>query len=239
MRKAFLVLILGAAGASAATISFTKLPSNTDYGTYNGFAAATVDDGPAFLICDDYLHTTYFPSGLLNYNMSTLAGTNPLEYARFASPSNWEESLNQYEQAALLLDGLLNIPSGVMPDLTADYQYALWHLFTPLSVSLEHKNTAQLLFDETFKKVRETDSDNLNIYSRLLIYTPTGLSISNQEFLAMTAVPMTWSNSGPPNYAPIPEPAPWVLMSIGTGLLVLSSVPRRLRALARVRSEKS
>src|SRR5688572_1503875 len=109
MRKVLLLLISSAAGAFGASISFTALPLNTAYRTYNGFAQATVDGVPAqLLVCDDYDHTTYVPSGPFTYNVSTLAGTSPLQYARFADPLAWEDSIALYKQAALLVDGMLH-----------------------------------------------------------------------------------------------------------------------------------
>ena len=234
MRKVLLVLLLGAAGGSATTISFTGLPLNSAYGTYNGFALATVDGVPGhLLVCDDYNHTTYVPSGPLIYTVSTLAGSNPLQYARFADPLAWEESIARYQQAALLVDGMSHVSP--LLNLAADYQYALWRLFTP-SVTLPFTSTAQTLLNESANALANASANNLDIYSRLLIYTPTAPFASNQEFLALSPVPLAPPPTPPSQ--PVPEPSAWVLMSIGTGLLVLGSAPRRVRALIRQRSTK-
>lgn len=230
VRKVLLVLLLGATGAFATTISFSLLPLNTAYGTYNGFATASVDGVPGqLLVCDDYDHTTYVPSGPLTYTLSTLVGSDPLEHARFADPYARDQSIARYQHAALLVDGMLN--SSPLLNLTADYQYALWHLFTP-TVALPPTSTAQTLLSETALDVTNVSTRNLDIYSRLLIFTPTAEFGSNQEFLAMSLVPLT-----PSSQHAVPEPSAWVLMSIGAGLLGLASAPRRLRAWVRGRRQ--
>jgi len=40
-------------------------------------------------------------------------------------------TIEKYKEAAMLLDGLRQTGHGSLLDLTADYQYALWMLFTP------------------------------------------------------------------------------------------------------------
>ena len=140
------LLILGfvsALAAAGSTIQFTGLPINTEFGTFNGFALATVDGSPdQLLICDDFNHTTYVPSGPLMYDASTLGAADPLQYVRFPGG----QAMALYEQAALLLDGLQHTGNGQLLDLTADYQYALWHLFTP-SVALPTATARTLLQD--------------------------------------------------------------------------------------------
>src|ERR1700710_397948 len=80
--------------ASLVPLRFDTLPTNTNDGTYNGFVGVTTDGSTSLsLICDDFLSTTYVPSGPTPFNLSTLGGI--LSDTRFGSA-------RLYEQASLL-----------------------------------------------------------------------------------------------------------------------------------------
>ncbi len=210
MKKLLTLLLLAATGGLANTIvSFTGLPPNTDFGTFNGFAQGTVNGvANQLLVCDDFNHETYVPSENLVFSLSLLTGANPLEYARFAMPGDLAGSIFKYEEAALLVEGLKTTPSQ-----TADYQYALWHLFTP-SVPLPDV-TSQRLLDQVALQVQSGSPANEAVYAHLRIYTPVGGYASNQEFLTLT------SN---------PEPETLVLVAIGVLAIVASrGLKRRQR----------
>ena len=67
------------------------------------------------LVCDDWSHTTYVPSGSLNHNVSVL---DTLQYARFVTPGGPSDvEINNYRAAAILVQGLIDHPLQV-----ADYQ---------------------------------------------------------------------------------------------------------------------
>lgn len=221
-------LFLAVSGGFANTIQFTGLPVNTQYGTYNGYAIATIDGAPLqSLICDDFDHTTYVPSGNMAYSLSTLTGADPLQYARFIDPNYPDSTVAKYEEAALLLDGLRQTGPGFLLDLTADYQYALWHLFTP-GAALPNA-TAQTLLNDAAASVQAGAVANQAIYSELRIYTPTAAYASNQEFLQMAANPTPGSPNG--NFSDSlasPEAAPGVLVGIGIAAIALSLGTRRL-----------
>jgi hypothetical protein len=207
------------------TVQFTGLPINTQFGTFNGLAVATVDGLPdQLLICDDFNHTTYVPSGPLSYESSTLSGPGPLQYVRFAGQGE-EQAMALYEQAALLLDGLQHTGSGQLLDLTADYQYALWHLFTP-SVPLPSA-TAYTLLQDTAAAVEQGDPRNLEVYSRLRILTPDEPFATNQEFLQLLDSPPPIV--GPALAAPVPEPSPVILIGAGLAFLAVALGGRRRR----------
>src|SRR5690242_3433048 len=129
------VLLLAAASFAAATeITFDTLPKTNQNGTYNGFVGGTMN-GLRFddLICDDFIPTTYVPSGPWQYEISFLTGPDALEFARFGSDATAKV---KYQQAALLLlgDGTQNLPGLANVDSAYDitsYQYALWRIFTP------------------------------------------------------------------------------------------------------------
>ncbi|MBZ5618831.1 MAG: hypothetical protein LAQ69_08935 [Acidobacteriia bacterium] len=227
-----LLLFLIASAGFANTIRVTGLPANTQYGTYNGFAFATIDGAPAQLICDDFNHDTFVPSGNMTYNLSTLTGPNPLQYARFVDPNQWDSSIVRYEEAAVLLIGLRQTGPGYLLDLTADYQYALWMLFTP-GVTPPNA-TAQTLLNDAAASVQHSRSSNQPLYSALRIYTPTAAFASNQEFLNF-AYPQLEDTLA------TPEPSPMILIAIGIAAMTLSGGSRRLRQLrdAKVRSDST
>jgi hypothetical protein len=204
--KLLTIFFLGLTAGFASAIQFTTLPSNTEYGTYNGFVPAFVDGSPNhLLVCDDYEHTTYVPSGPLQYNVSTV---DSLAYARFTNQSFAVEQAG-YEQATLLADGLAHSGTSQSPDLTADYQYALWRLFTPGVVLTARQ---QSLFDMAAADVKTNPNSYADLYSRLRIYTPTQQFASNQEFLEL---------------ADAPEPSAGVLLAIGGAFILVSCAARR------------
>lgn len=191
----------------ASIIQFVSLPSNTEHGTYNGFLSAVIDGQQWNLVCDDYGHTTNVPSGSLTYHESDLLAFSPLQYARFVTPGGptlYDISL--YRQAALLVEGMLDTGPSHSPDLTADYQYALWHLFDP-SVPL-WRTVQQDLLTHTASEVQNNSAAHANLYAALRIYTPSGQYVGNQEFLGLQSVP---------------EPGSLLLAGLAIGLLFLGS----------------
>jgi hypothetical protein len=226
--KLFVIsLFMTVSAGFADTIQFTGLPANTQYGTYNGYATATIDGIPSeLLICDDFDHTTYVPSGPLDYSVSTLTGADPLQFARFADPSQFDSSVAKYEEAAILLNGLRQTGPSLLLDLTADYQYALWMLFTPSVAS--PNATAQTLLNDAASSVQQGGPSNEALYSELRIFTPDAGYSSNQEFLQMAA-DLTLPPPDLQESAATPEPAPAVLIGIGIVVIGLSVGARRLR----------
>jgi hypothetical protein len=211
--KFALILSLTLPPAFAGTILFTALPGNVEYGTYNGFAEATVDGIPGqLLVCDDYFHTTYVPSPAMLFIESTLIGPSPLENARFIDPADPGQSLFRYRQAAWLVDGLSRTGFSGLPDRTADYQYALWQLFTP-SLLLPSPGAADLL-DESVWAVEHGYTDPIT-EQRLRIYTPAPPFQSNQEFLGLARPVET------------PESQPALAVLVGFATIVIFSRMRR------------
>jgi hypothetical protein len=169
------------AAAPAATIRFTGVPSNNDNGTLNGFSSAAIDGIPVQnLVCDDYGHTTYIPSGPFDFVVSNL---DNLSLARFAEPSGLPAgvALINYQAAAILLDGMTRNPA-----LTADYQYAIWDLFTPTAPAY---HTSGTLVANALAAAGGPAALYASVYARLVIYTPDFMAASNQEFIGLGAVP--------------------------------------------------
>ena len=201
MRLVVCVLVLLSASAGQASeIYFTRLPANFENGTYNGFVSGTID-GVLFnnLICNDYDEKTYVPSGPIVFHLSVL---DTLTYARFVDLAGEPTStdVQRYQEAALLLEGMQGHPT-----LTADYQYAIWRLFTP-AVSVY--KSSELLLDNVRNVVEHSEpATYADVYNRLRIYTPDAGYESNQEFLGL---------------APVPEPGSFWLLAAGIGLATLS-----------------
>jgi len=220
MKCVFALSALLASAALGDTVQFQSLPINTQYGTYNGFVVATVNGVDIRMVCDDYDHTTYVPSGPLGFQLSMLTGPEPLQYARFVNPVDWDRSVSEYRQAAYLVSGMAQQTPGSPKDVTADYQYALWSLFTP-STPLP-SSTAKILLDQSAAAVSGGQIDPL-LYSRLRIYTPVQPYQGNQEFLAL-ADPLASGGQQ------VPEPSTPILFACGAALIALSGLlHRRLR----------
>jgi hypothetical protein len=215
--------------AGAATIQFSTLPDNTTYGTYNGFAIATVDGVTQLLVCDDYGHTTYMPSPAMAFLLSTLTGADPLEYARFLNPNEEDLAVFRYRQAAWLVDGMSRTGRGSELNLTADYQHAIWHLFTPTAPL--PSQTAQTLLDDAAAAVQNGFTDPA-VEERLRIYTPQYPYVSNQEFLGLAPPSLLVAGDDPDPAGEVmatPEPAAITTVAIGVGLIILMALSRRWR----------
>ena len=152
--------------------------------------------------------------------MSSLAAPDSLDHVRFK-----DDAIDCYKQAALLIDRLDDNHSGLL-DLTADIQYALWHLFTPSSPLTV---TAQTLLAETASRISSLNPADVDIYQRLEIYTPESTFALNQEFLRL-APHRTPSVVLPANPAAAPEPGPGALMFAGVLVMIGPLLLRRLSA---------
>jgi len=213
----FAFCLIASQGFAGTIISIDQLPANTEHGTYNGFVTATVNGVPGIqLICDDYYHSTVVPSGDLVYHESELVAFSPLQNVRFVTAGGpTSHDLALYMQAALIIEGITNTGPSHTPDLTADYQYALWHLFDS-SVSL-WRPAQQDILNQTAWQVQNNSSNYTDLYARLRIYTPTAAYGSNQEFLGLDAPIQS------------PEPASGALLGIAVGLFSLLAYRRRPR----------
>jgi hypothetical protein len=209
MRKTllFLAAITAALPIWSANIYFDTLPSTQMYGTYNGPVGGSIDNARFDnLVCDDYYHTTYVASGPWEFDISTLP---TLTYARFGVGA-----IDQYRQAAILLAGDGNTLEGLLHTTgsaaIADYQYALWNLFSP-SAPLPG-NSASIL--ATVQGENLGDAAFSQIYSGLRVWTPRAGAASNQEFLQVAAVP---------------EPGTITMLASGAALILVGSFRARRR----------
>jgi hypothetical protein len=168
MKTFILALIMTSVlSATQVTMNFITTPTQTASGYYVGYASATVNDIYTNIMCDDFTHTTYFPSGPMTYNLSTY---QDLTSARFTR--------SQYEVAAILLSEF----DTIAPVKAGEYNFALWKLFD--SNAPDFGNSNKLLSDAiALQKV----GSNSVVYNQLIIYTPTSQFYSNQEFLSISS----------------------------------------------------
>jgi hypothetical protein len=204
---AFLLFLAANANATTVDISFTNLPQYQANGYTVGNAKANVGIVPAFeLICADFNHTTYIPSGPFTFNVSILP---LLSGVRFTGP----DMLTNYQTAAILLNTFDSL--GTVDDLTAgSYQYALWKLFTP-GIG-DFGDSAMLL---SAAQTIVAGAGNTYAYDHFVVFTPVASASSNQEFFGM--------DYG--NQITTSAPEPTSLATIGAGLLLLAGSLRRRR----------
>ena len=207
----FFALATSAFATTIVTINFTALPSQTAGGYYVGYSTAslTTASNQTFsnmdLICDDFSHSTSFPSGPFTYAISTLPSLTDVRFTQ--SPE-----LFNYKVAAVLLyefdQNLGTVDAG-------GYNFALWSLFTPAAGNFGDSAT---LLQNAKNIVNSNTAPNIAIqnaaYNELRVATPTGSSSGNQEFLFVSS-----ANFGG---SPTPEPATFAMLGfalIGFGLL--------------------
>src|SRR5215469_10246880 len=132
MRKLVSTLFLATAtcfATNTVNISFTALPAVQDFGTYNGYATATVGSTTGVqLICDDAQDTTNIPSGPWVYDFSTIntsQSTIPgVKFTPTSTASTGETQTQMYEEAALIISALAAIsPIPANTELISQYQY--------------------------------------------------------------------------------------------------------------------
>jgi len=202
---ALALLSVAACHADSVVLAATGLPAtleNGNYGstgeTYNGFALATISGTPnQWIICDDFTHDTPVPSGNMNYDESTVGGSNPLATVRFTGSN----MVRNYDEAAVLVWQLYEYVSATGSKASAntitDYQYALWNIFDPYSATanpngVQVNSNQSALQAEALNLVR-TQSAMLTstVYPQVRVYTPDpkGGSTGSQEFLQFGAVP--------------------------------------------------
>ena len=212
----FATIFLAAfASASTVTIDFTTLPGQTAGGYYVGFSGANITSGTQTfdnfsLICDDFTHTTDFPSGPDTYYVSTLS---TLVNARFTQ----SPELENYELAAIIVYDFNGLGSSQSAQAGA-YNFALWDLFDP-SAPTYTGSAAVLSAAMTQYNLGPTNANNVHAYDDLQVFTPTSGFASNQEFLGLSSTPIGQS--------PVPEPTSLALL--GSGLIGIGFIGRRKR----------
>ncbi|MCX5829527.1 MAG: hypothetical protein NTV58_16260 [Deltaproteobacteria bacterium] len=118
------------------------------------------------------------------------------------------DALKKYQQVGWLMYQL-----EINPIKTAAIQFAMWSVFTPTSPTFE--DSAAWLDAST-----RIDAGSYD-FSQMRIYTPTGSS--NQEFVG-----------GHVGLSAVPEPAEWLLLIIGLGLITYSVYRNPVKSVVRI-----
>src|SRR5450432_2153356 len=100
---ALLLLLLATGLFADSLITFNTLPSTVENGTYNGFVGATIDGLNTKIICNDFDHVTYVPSGPSSFVLSTLPDVSQTRF----------QNEREYDVAAYLLFGDGNTLAGL------------------------------------------------------------------------------------------------------------------------------
>jgi hypothetical protein len=224
--------LTGIAGADTLNLTFTTLPSTQLNGSYNGFVGGSMKTGSGpdilfnNLVCDDFLAVTFVPSGPDLYTMESIG-------ASLAGSKFGIGDISQYEAAALLINGdgasLTGLTNVGTPEDITSYQYALWRLFASdaqINAELGSNGTANYgnsgaLMSQALLDVASSSGQYQQVYDALRIYTPDPIPGGPQEFLQLNPIQSQGS----------PAPEPFSMLLMGTGLIVVSVMAKRLRRL--------
>ncbi|MDE2019772.1 MAG: hypothetical protein KGJ13_05510 [Patescibacteria group bacterium] len=167
---AAVALAIGPA-AFASTLAVETLPTQTYLGYYVGPAGGLLDGQPVQLVCDDFKHITYVPSGNLGVAISIFPTLTSVRFT--AAPM-----LQNYEQAAMLAYEMQQPGnSGQIGDI----QFAIWNIFNPATPDTAGSDT-------WLAWLASQDRSAWN-YSEMKVVTPGSGFSSNQEFLVGTPTP--------------------------------------------------
>jgi hypothetical protein len=184
--------------AESTTLYLTDLPRYTvtasnNKAYYVGAVGGNILGGTkANYYCDDINSTSNVPS-----NFQVLVSTlSNISGTKFATQGN---ALQKYQQLGWLMYQMEINP--LDKNRTGAIQFAMWSVFTPSAPTFE--DSAAWLDAST--RINAASYD----FSQMRIYTPT--ASSNQEFIG-----------GHVGLAAAPEPAEWMLLIIGLGIITYS-----------------
>ena len=190
-------------------MKLTGLPSRL-HGTYVGFSTVTVNGAPMSLICDDYTTTVSLNS---TWSAVAVSGTQ-VASMKFANPSgtpkwgNGATTATQAYQEVFWLTSQLASQSN--SNVIAAIQYAMWTILDPATTGApalggNHSTSTWLNLAGQSSNYGSVNMANYEVY------VPDPLT-SSQEFIGIN---------------PVPVPPSMILM--GTGLLGIAGLRKRLK----------
>jgi len=190
---ALILAVFTVSSVCAETLNITTLPTQQAGGYYVGAIGGNINGGTAAnYYCDDFLAHTSVPSSF-TVLVSTLADISGTKF------KNQSEALKKYQQVGWLMYQMEINPVSQ----TGAIQFAMWSVFTPYPATPSFEGAAAWL--DASSRIDASSYD----FSQMRIYTPTGSA--NQEFVG-----------GHVGLSAVPEPAEWMLLIIGLGLITYS-----------------
>ena len=199
----FPLILAGGQALFASTLAVNTLPANTYMGHYVGPAAATLDGLPVWWVCDDFVHTTYVPSGDIGVDVSTIPSLTNVRFTQVPE-------LQNYQQASILVYEMGLSANANLPAI-GDIQLAIWKIFDPGDSNLPFTSGSTTWLGW----VGAQDLAAWD-YSNVKVLTPTRDFVSNQEGLVGGATPT-------------PEPGSIALLFGGGLALIATGRIRRRR----------
>ncbi|MCX5823462.1 MAG: hypothetical protein NTY86_08150 [Deltaproteobacteria bacterium] len=212
MRKyivlALILAVFTASQVFAETLNLQTLPVTTGGGYYVGAVGGNINGGTtANYYCDDFSTTTYVPSSF-SVLISSLSNIGG---AKFASQA---DALKKYQQVGWLMNQMEINPANI-----AAIQFAMWSVFTPSTPT----------FADSAAWLAASANINASSYdfSGMRIYT----NPNNQEFIGGSVKEGVKEGS-----TAAPEPAEWMLLIIGLGLITFSAYRNTTKGVVLIRA---